>query len=384
MLVALTAVLAAEFWWRRSLPRDWPLAIPMLVFVGATLLAAAASGHPVDSLVSAKSLLTLGAFYVVLLALPDAAAAHRAFRVLAAGVGVVAALSILQVSLCPAAPPAVPILGRFFRKCGRAHGFYGIYMTLAGVLSLVLLTAAPQMPAWARRTPWRLAGWIASALALAYTQVRGAWVGIAAGALTGGALGRRTFIVPVAAFAAALVVAMAASTAIRERAASLLTVRDDTAIDRVAMLRAGARMAREHPLLGVGPGQVKHLYPRYAVPEALRHSTSHLHNTPVQILVERGILGLLAWIALFTTFFVRAFRIWTALPAGREADRALVGGGIAALAGFLVAGLFEYNFGDTEVLLVAMLIMALPFVVERDLERTPAPADGYSKSPMTL
>jgi len=42
-------------------------------------------------------------------------------------------------------------------------------------------------------------------------------------------------------------------------------------------------------------------------------------------------------------------------------------GSIAAIAAFLVAGLFEYNFGDTEVLLVALALMALPFVVEREL-----------------
>jgi hypothetical protein len=33
-----------------------------------------------------------------------------------------------------------------------------------------------------------------------------------------------------------------------------------------------------------------------------------------------------------------------------------------------VSGLFEYNFGDTEVLLVTLAVMALPFVVERELE----------------
>jgi len=36
---------------------------------------------------------------------------------------------------------------------------------------------------------------------------------------------------------------------------------------------------------------------------------------------------------------------------------------MAAIAAFLVAGLFEYNFGDTEVLLVAVALMALPFTV---------------------
>jgi len=38
-------------------------------------------------------------------------------------------------------------------------------------------------------------------------------------------------------------------------------------------------------------------------------------------------------------------------------------GSLAAVVAFLVAGLFEYSFGDTEVLLVAMALMALPFAL---------------------
>jgi hypothetical protein len=60
------------------------------------------------------------------------------------------------------------------------------------------------------------------------------------------------------------------------------------------------------------------------------------------------------------------------IPAADEEARALVLGSMAAIAGFLVAGLFEYNFGDTEVLLMALAVMALPFVVERELAGAPA------------
>ena len=44
-------------------------------------------------------------------------------------------------------------------------------------------------------------------------------------------------------------------------------------------------------------------------------------------------------------------------------DRTLVVGVQAAIVAFLIAGLFEYNFGDTEVVLVTVSLMALPFVV---------------------
>jgi O-antigen ligase len=132
------------------------------------------------------------------------------------------------------------------------------------------------------------------------------------------------------------------------------------------MLDGGLRMIRDHPLVGVGPGQVKHVYPlTYAPPEALRRTTSHLHNTPLQIAAERGVVGLALWLWIFVAWFRRAGRAWWAIPAAATADRALALGALLAIAAFLVSGLFEYNFGDTEVLLTACAVMALPFVLAR-------------------
>jgi len=112
---------------------------------------------------------------------------------------------------------------------------------------------------------------------------------------------------------------------------------------------------------------VKHVYPTYAPPEALRRHTGHLHDTPLQIAVERGLVGLALWFWIFVAFFVRAVGVLRRVPAQAAADRALVVGALAAVTAFLVAGLFEYNFGDTEVLLAILSVMALPFVVERGL-----------------
>jgi putative inorganic carbon (HCO3(-)) transporter len=158
---------------------------------------------------------------------------------------------------------------------------------------------------------------------------------------------------------------------VRVRIESIVDATDATARERFAMADAGLTMLREHPLIGVGLGGVKRLYPVYAPPEAVRRHTSHLHNTPLQIAVERGLVGLALWLWIFVAFFVRASRVLRRVPTQAVADRALVVGAVAAVAAFLVSGLFEYNFGDTEVLLVALAVMALPFVVERDyMERT--------------
>src|SRR5262249_4746482 len=133
---------------------------------------------------------------------------------------------------------------------------------------------------------------------------------------------------------------------LRQRAASMVDPTDPTVNERFLIWRSGVRMARDHPIMGVGPGGVGELYPRYVDPAALRMKRGHLHNVPLQILVERGPLALLAWIWFFAAFFFAARRTLGGLSTHQHQQRALVVGGIVATVGFLVAGLFEYNFGD--------------------------------------
>jgi O-antigen ligase len=366
---ALAALVVAVVAPSRDAPRRrlaWPLGIPVAAFALWTLVSALASARPLESLVDAKSLLSLAALYAVVGALPDGRAARRFLTVLFVLVSGVAILAILQVAACPAAPPAVPLLGSFFRKCARARGFFSIYMTLAGVLLLVLLAVLPRLTQVAALRTWLAPAWLTGAAALALTYTRGAWVGFllsAAGILVAG----RRRVVALVALGAAVLLLLVVLPGVLDRVRTIGDATDPTTRDRLAMISAGLRMAREHPFTGVGPGQVKHLYPAYRTPEALPRPRGHLHNTPLQILVERGVPGLLAWLAIFGAFLIRATTILMRLPAGARDDRALVTGCLVALGGFLVAGLFEYNFGDTEVLLVATSLMALPFVVERDL-----------------
>jgi O-antigen ligase len=357
---------------RAARPRAvWPLLGPLAAFALWTLVAALVSARPAESLLLAsRGLLTLGAFYVVLNALPDGRAAGRFASGLLLAVGIVAILSMVQVGLCPASGTIESshlVVRLLMRKCARARGFFSIYMTLAGVLTLVLISALPRVALDGRRARWAGPAWLAGMLALGLTAVRGAWLGFAAGCAAC-ALGLRRRWLVLGALVLVLAVALAVEPHLLERVKTVGSLADDTTRDRLAMLDAGLGLAIAHPLTGIGPGQVKNVYSRVAPPEALRRSTSHLHNTPLQIVVERGLPGLAAWIAIWVGYFGAAWRVLRRVPPADEEARALVLGSMAAIAAFLVAGLFEYNFGDTEVLLVALALMALPFVVERDLE----------------
>jgi O-antigen ligase len=354
---------------RGRLAPSWPLAAPILAFAGWTLLTALMSPAPWDSLRASRSVVMLATLWVVLHAVGTAARARWFATALFVALTVVAALSIVQVATCGGerlygkALALPPVLSSFFGKCERAHGFYSIYMTLAGVLALVLTLTLPRL-AHLRPRSAAIAAWLVGATAFALTFVRGAWLGFAAGV----AVLASTLRGQVGVFAGVLVVAglILAVPGVLKRAMTVADVSDPTARERVAMWSAAVALVREHPVMGVGPGQVKRLYPAYAPPYAVRRHTSHVHNAPLQIAVERGLVGLALWLWIFGAFFVGAIRIWRRLPEAAVEDRALVAGCMAAMAAFLVGGLFEYNFGDTEVLLVAMSVMALPFVIDRD------------------
>ena len=357
----------------RSPGRGWPLAGPVVAFAAWTLVAALSSPRPVESLVAENRLLTLGAFYVVRGALPDGSAARRFLTGLFVAVSVVALFAIVQVSLCPPSGSVESGSARLLlRKCARARGFFSIYMTLAGVLTQVLVATLPRLARAGRERVWMTPLWLLGVVALGLTYVRGAWLGFAVGAV-GCALGLRRRGLVLGALAVVVAAALLVQPGVLTRARTIGDLGDPTTRDRLAMLDAGLRLVHAHPITGIGPGQVKELYPRWAPPEALRRSTSHLHNTPLQIAVERGVPGLAAWLAIWVAFFRASARTLARIPRDDEDGRALVLGPMAAVAAVLVAGLFEYNFGDTEVLLVALALMALPFVAQRDLD---ASADG--------
>ena len=48
-----------------------------------------------------------------------------------------------------------------------------------------------------------------------------------------------------------------------------------------------------------------------------------------------------------------------------ERDPTLAAAGLAAIAGMLSAGLFEYNFGDSEFLMLFLVLVTLPFAAAR-------------------
>jgi O-antigen ligase len=231
----------------------------------------------------------------------------------------------------------------------RARGLVGHYMTFAGQLTLVLPVAIA-IALCERRPRWRWGATATAVLALAAlaaTFTRSAWIGlfVECGVLAGA-------VWPLGLLALAVLGGAAfafAPGAYHERLWSIFDPHHPTNQQRMYMWDAGVRMFRAHPLTGVGLQDLHALYDQYRAPAATEHA-GHLHNVFVQIAAQMGVLGL----ATFAWLYAALVRAAAAGLRPQLKARGLAAGVrlgvVAALAGFIVAGLFEWNFGS-EVLL---------------------------------
>ena len=156
------------------------------------------------------------------------------------------------------------------------------------------------------------------------------------------------------------------SATITNRFVSIFDSKDPTKLDRFAMLHEGERMIAAHPIEGVGPNMVERRYAEYRGPDAVNQINPHLHNNPLQIAAERGLPALALWL-WFIVALVRDG--WMRFRAGQH--RALAASSLATVVALLVAGMFEYNFGDSEVLMLFLILVTLPAAADAGSLKSP-------------
>jgi O-antigen ligase len=147
---------------------------------------------------------------------------------------------------------------------------------------------------------------------------------------------------------------------ITDRFESIFNLKDPTNRDRFVMMREGVHMVKDHPWLGIGPNMVKPLYAQYREPDAVNATNPHLHNVPLQIAAERGLPALAAWLWFVVGLVVR---LWKQL--GDRRQKLLAATALATVVSMLAAGMFEYNFGDSEFLMLFLILVTLPFAAMR-------------------
>jgi O-antigen ligase len=358
---AQAAILVALGAWCYELVRakdprllHFPLLVPIAAFYLASVLASVTAVDPYHSLKDLRNVFLPAFFFLLVNHIRSETRATTLIHVLIAAATLMAVYGLMQSMT----------QGPSFR----VHGTMSIYMTFAGILMLIALVALAQVLFIPRsRLAYGLVGsLVLLTAALVMTHTRGAWMGLAAGVvLILGFRHKRLFLaLPVV----AVVIFLAAPGAVRQRFGSIVDPQDVTARERLYMWGTGLQILRDHPWTGVGMEGVKRVYTTYKHPEAVRDQRAHLHSNPIQIVAERGLIGLACWLGIWIAFYNQTWKIFRSLGPDDRLAMALVIGSLASVTGFHVAGLFEYTFGDSEVVALLYFLMALPYIV-RGMDR---------------
>lgn len=370
--LALAALLAAR--------RDWrfpPVALPLALFVAATLAAAALSPDPAAALPQIRKLYVLTTLFVVYSGFRGARPVSRLVTVLAVVGAASAAWGLAQFAgkWMEARELGVPFYTHYVGR--RITGFMSHWQTMGGGLMLVFLLWSARLLSggWKSRGQ-RLAGaaaavLIGAAIVLGFT--RNVWLGSFAGGLYLLWHWNRRVIwaVPVA----AVLVVAAGPEALRSRVFSLFQPHGevDSNQHRIVTYRTGMRMIRAHPLFGVGPDQVDSRFEEFVPPDVPRPLPEgwygHLHNVYLQYAAERGIpaLGCFLWfVAIVMRDLLRSRRRHWYLDAAA-----------AAVLAILVSAFFEMNLGDSEVLMLFLAVIAAAYSVRDAVRDRVEPEGGH-------
>lgn len=202
--------------------------------------------------------------------------------------------------------------------------------------------------------------------ALVGSFTRSAWIGFVLAAAIIVARTRARWLL--ALLAVVTVTAAALPGWYHERVLSFVNPRNEWNVERVHMWRAGARIFRDRPATGIGLEDLHPIYDRYKDPDA-KERVGHLHSVWVQVAATMGVVGLLALIGLLTGLGRAAAaglgRALRAPPAGDGLAVALRLGVAAALAGFILAGFFEWNLGDEELVDLLCVLVGVAFAASR-------------------
>ncbi|MGB7488571.1 MAG: O-antigen ligase family protein, partial [Phormidesmis sp.] len=109
--------------------------------------------------------------------------------------------------------------------------------------------------------------------------------------------------------------------AIDERV-SVSSLQDGPVKDRLFMLSTASNILKEHPILGIGPGNLSRVYNLYRPIEAGTglNLVQQLHNTPAQILAELGGLGFLSYVVLLSVLVRLCLVIYRSFVDSRPVD----------------------------------------------------------------
>jgi len=154
----------------------------------------------------------------------------------------------------------------------------------------------------------------------------------------------------------------------QHRAQKWMDLSDPGTQYRLLMWRDSIKFIRAHPIVGTGLDSIGGHWQRWDL-EAYRRFPlkSHFHSTPIEFAVECGLPTLAVWLWLMGGYLVFLLRLSTSSRKAGWFPQGLASGILGGLLAVLLTSLLQYNFGDSEAMIVFWFLMGLAFALERIL-----------------
>jgi O-antigen ligase len=394
--------------WARPVVTGVALVLATTTLSWAAVAARTPGGAPYAALAFAR----WGALFALACGAAVVAASPARQTLLEAATGGAALVSLIglgqHLDLLSLSIPVISAPGSTFGN----RNFAGEAVAMCVPLGLAAVYGARQGAAdgvAARRRAALLTGAVLVELVyLAATRARGAWLGGAAGVAVFGLLARPRLsrrgagLVLGGALAAVAVGVLPGRINSRDvgdtkRFASGVEVaeasfdpRSPALRTRIAIWRRSLAMWRQHPFLGVGPGNWPVWLPRFAEPDARRDgvltttlAAHEAHDDLLERACETGLVGLAALLALAAGVVINVRRRLRAGDASERVATASAAGALAALAGAGLTG-FPLEMPGTLTLAGLALGLAAASPRARTHEAGPPPSSARSRGVANL
>jgi putative inorganic carbon (HCO3(-)) transporter len=375
ILLALAVALLLVSGTRWRLPPVW---LPLALFMALTVVSLLASGDPAAGRPQIRKFFVYLTLPVIFSAFRELKDARRLFLAWGALGALAAARGLVQFA---DKYSEARRLGRRFYDyyvAERITGFMSHHMTFSGGLMIALMLLAAYLffapSARGKRLCLGLLAAALMALALLLGFTRSVWLASAAGVIYLVWFWQRRLLVALPVLAA--VVLGVGPSWVRSRVVSALQPHGqlDSNQHRIVCWRIGWRMIQARPLVGVGPERVQARLMEFVpadVPRPLPEGWyGHLHSIYVHYAAERGVPAMLMLVWFLAQALWQFLRALRRLPSGRSDEKFLLHGAAAAVLAVAVAGLFELNLGDSEVLAMFLAVIACGYLA---VEKTPQP-----------
>lgn len=245
----------------------------------------------------------------------------------------------------------------------RRLNLFSFYMTAGGltmISSLMLLAFTTHKLTPIKYRIFTGVNFIITSVCLLFTFTRGSWLGFLAGSIL--ISFQRSKIIFSIMLIIILFIILISPAEFQDRIFSIFDPKHPNNVGRIEMWSTGLKIFYDYPIFGIGDIGTEEVYKNYGPPGS--NPVGHLHNNFINLLVKLGIVGLVAVMLLFLKIFIVEYKI-TYQNKHDWLTNSTSLGALASFLAFQINGLFEWNFGDTEVIMFLWITVGLTLAANR-------------------